>query len=190
MNDVDLVIRINNENAFVWWANKRFYSYIGDGVAGNINGAVLPRGYGLSHYAKYTIDKTRININVTGKLANGTDIVFDRNKTETITPNVNARNFNLNTEDAKITAFVSQDGNEISMVMFTPTLVSGSGGVNLGVVQINMPDGFEIGSAQAVRSTSATRMMVPEDVIISSDRKSAYVTLPVSNLLSLRFTRK
>ena len=25
MNDVDLVIRLNNENAFVWWANVRFY---------------------------------------------------------------------------------------------------------------------------------------------------------------------
>ena len=31
MNDVDLVMRLNNENAFVWWASKRFYSMIGDG---------------------------------------------------------------------------------------------------------------------------------------------------------------
>jgi hypothetical protein len=196
MNDVDLVIRINYENAFVWWANKRFYSYIGDGVAGNFRGAVLPRGYGLSHFAKYTIDKTRLRIDVDGHLANGDDIIFDRLSSGN--PNVNTRSFSLNSEDAKITAYVSQDGNEISMVMFTPTLVSGSGGVELGWVQINMPENFDIGSVQAVKSwrtkdnngNDVLHMMEPwNDVTIATGRRSAYVYLGVSELLSLSFTR-
>jgi O-glycosyl hydrolase len=199
MNDVDLVIRHNNENAFVWWANKRFYSYIGDGVAGNMRGAVLPRGYGLSHFAKYTIDKTRLhfeNRHFRGTLPNGAAFVGDR--TDTQGGNVNKRwdKLFMNNVDAKITAYVSQDGNEISMVMYTPTLVDGTGGVDLGWVKITMPAGFTIGSAQAVRSTGQPdgklmqKVMEPEDVIIDPLRDAAYVELPRSNLLSLRFTRE
>jgi hypothetical protein len=189
MNDVDLVLRLNNENAFVWWANKRFYSYIGEGSYGNVEGNILPRGQGLSHFAKYTIDTTRINFTMTGTLRNGTAIgPLDRPPDQN--GKVNVTRFGLDTTDAKITAYVSQDGNEISMVMYTPTLTDGSGGVDLGTIRINMPEGFEIGSAKAQRSTSATSMMVLEDVSISSDRKSAYVNLPPGHLLSVKFTRK
>jgi O-glycosyl hydrolase len=191
MNDVDLVIRINHENAFVWWANVRFYSFIGDGVANTVRNAILPRGYGLSHFAKYTIDTRRIRVNVSGTLANGTTpIVSERNPNQN--PNVNGLRFSLNSLDAKITAYVSKDGNEISMVMYTPTLVGGGGGHDLGKIEIRMPNGpneFKIGSVKAQRSTSATYTMVFEDVEVSSDRKSAFVTLPPSNILSLKFTK-
>jgi O-glycosyl hydrolase len=186
MNDVDLVIRINHENAFVWWANVRFYSFIGDGVGNSVRNAILPRGYGLSHFAKYTIDTTRIRVNVSGFLANGTTPIVSE-VAPSQSPNVNGTRFNLNSLDAKITAYVSKDGNEISFVMYTPTLVGGGSGHDLGRIEIKMPAGFRIGSAKAQRSTATTKMVL-EDVTVAGDRKSAFVSLPPSNILSLKFT--
>jgi O-glycosyl hydrolase len=195
MNDVDLVIRLNNENAFVWWASKRFYSFVGDGQSGTTDGARLPRGLGLSHYAKYSIDTRRIAVSV-----DPSSTTFDnRPITNTNLENslINSSSFSLDNLSAKITAFVSPDGNEISMVMFTPTMTNGSQGVDLGTIQINMPEGFEIGSVQAVKSTGPTsstmahtaNMFQPYEVTIAVDRESAYVELRRSELLSVKFTR-
>jgi hypothetical protein len=183
MNDVDLVMRLNNENAFVWWASKRFYSMLGDGQFGTRNGVPTVRGYGLSHYAKFTIDTTRVGVSVTGVTGGGAGISQDRTNTT-----VNPTNFALDNLSAKITAYVSADGNEISMILWTPTLPNGTGGRDMGRIRIDMPAGFEIGGAQAVRSTADT-IMVAEDVDISGDRKSAFVNLPASHLLSVRFMK-
>jgi O-glycosyl hydrolase len=196
MNDVDLVIRLNNENAFVWWASKRFYSFIGDGQSGTGNGDPLPRGYGLSHFAKYTNETTRLNFTITEEstLANRTTPIT----TDTATSNVNQSIFNLDSPSAKITAYVKREGaekeiKEITMVMFTPTSTSGSGGQNLGNIKINMPAGFKIDSASAHRSTSATDIFKDYPVLITEsadpavDRKSAYVSLGSGQILSVRF---
>jgi O-glycosyl hydrolase len=200
MNDVDLVIRLNNENAFVWWVVKRFYSFIGEGDAATTEHAILPRGWGLAHYSKFTIDTTRIDVNVTGSLSGGGAIVMGGALDEQGKPqsgNVNSLNFNLDNSSIKITAFISQDGNEISLVMWAPTSTDGSGGFNLGTAQINMPEGFTIRSASAMRSRSegggsrgvanCAQWEVPD---IASDRKSAYVSLPSSQLLSVKFIKE
>jgi len=192
MNDVDLVMRLNNENAFVWWASKRFYSMVGDGQYGTTEGAPLIRGWGLSHYSKYTIGKTRIawTIGAGSKTAEGTTIP-NINRSASV---VNSSLFGLDNLTPRITAYVSEDGNEISLVMWTPTQVNGTGGSDMGNIQINFPEGFTVRSASAARTTApvvggASTMMVDEDVIISQDRKSAFVNLPRSNMLSVTFTR-
>jgi len=192
MNDIDLVMRLNNENAFVWWASKRFYSMVGDGYYATTEGVPLVRGWGLSHYSKYTIDKTRIawsfeSGSTTGAGTNITHI----NRNNSI---VNSTTFDLDNLTPRITAYVSEDGNEISFVMWTPTLTNGSGGTDMGTIKINLPDGFEIRGAAAARSTipvvgGANTMMVDEEVLVSQDRRSAYVTLPRSHILSVKFTR-
>jgi O-glycosyl hydrolase len=201
MNDVDLVIRQNHENAFVWWASKRFYSFIGDGQAGTRDGNRLPRGYGLSHFAKYTNETTRIKFDIDGTvtLGNSTtplDIIKDK-RGEADRCNVNQSDFNLDGQSAKITAYVTRDGTgadakikEISMVMFTPTSFTGTGGYNLGKVRINMPLNLTIESAYAHKSTSASPadLFRPEEVSIASGGKSAYVTLNRGEILSVRFT--
>jgi O-glycosyl hydrolase len=192
MNDIDLVIRRNNENAFVWWASKRFYSMIGDGQYNNTESAVLPRGYGLSHYAKYSNEFTRIDIDkyITGSIT-------EQGKTATQISvggedgNVNANPpmpFNLDVTDAKITAYVSQDGSEISLVMYTPTHYSGDEGYSLGTIRIAMPDKFTIGSVQAVKSYR-DHYMENYDVTVHSERKLAYVTLNRGEILSVKFTK-
>jgi len=43
----------NNWNAYIWWYLQRFYSFIGDGEEGTVNGEVLKRGYAYSHFSKF-----------------------------------------------------------------------------------------------------------------------------------------
>jgi len=190
MNDVDLVMRQNNENAFVWWASKRFYSMVGDGQYGTTEGTALPRGWGLSHYAKYTIDTTRIGFTMTGTTAAGTDI---GDIDITAAPVVNGASGDMDNTTARITAYVSQDGEEISMVLWTPTNTTGGNGIDMGIIEIKMPAGFEINSATGIRSfkesPTQNRFHTVYDVPVAADRKSAFVTLGASELISVRFTK-
>jgi len=200
MNDVDLVMRLNNENAFVWWASKRFYSMIGDGSYNTVDGAVLPRGWGLSHYAKYTNDTHRIRADVTGVTGDGAAITFEANGS-----NVNNRSFSLDNASARITAYASiasgkenapindaaDDVEFISLVMWTPTDTSGRGGVDMGTIEIRMPTGFIIGSYTAIKSVSARREEVhqPYEVTVSGNRDAAYVDLASGQMLSVKFIK-
>jgi len=186
MNDVDLVIRLNNENAFVWWVVKRFYSFIGEGEANTSNHTILPRGWGLAHYAKFTIDTTRIGVDVSGAGL-------------TMGGNVNNNAFNLDNTSVRVTAFISQDGKEISLIMFTPTMTDGSGGSGLGTAEIKAPAGFKIRSAAAMRSRAGPQggatgntvnMGKWEDVDIAANRESAYIELPASQILSVKLIKE
>ncbi len=174
MNDVDLTIRLNNESAFVWWTAKRYYSMIGDGQEGTTEGAILPRGYGLSHYAKFASDTNRVAVTVAG----------------TNSGSVNPSGFNQADTNVKVAAFESLDGNSISLIMYTPTSTSGSNGTNMGTVKIQLPAGFTIRSATAMRSTATDGgRTITETVTVGTDRNSAYVQLPASNILSVRFNK-
>ena len=42
-----------NWNAYVWWYLQRFYSFIGDGEEGTVNGTVLKRGFAFSNFSKF-----------------------------------------------------------------------------------------------------------------------------------------
>ena len=212
MNDVDLVMRLNNENAFVWWASKRFYSMVGDGQFTTVAGAPLARGWGLSHYSKYTIDSTRIAFDLTGTTGDNTAINYQRG---TGTPGakwnypdyrdldgntvVNGAAGDMDNVTARITAyakFKDDQGNydELSVVMWTPTTTAGANGINMGTIKIEMPDGFLIGSAVGIRSrpVDANTNSYHEDALvsISGDRKAAYITLPAKEIVSLKFTRQ
>jgi O-glycosyl hydrolase len=203
MNDIDLVMRLNNENAFVWWASKRFYSMLGDGQFGTRDGAPLPRGYGLSHYAKYSIDTHRINVTyVAGSAAlpdGGTLNHMGRNADSQI----NQTSFNLDNLSIRVTAYahilqgcdnqpIPDDPtiDYISMVMWTPTRTNGSSGINMGTIEVKLPGWFTIGGVMAHKSTGATNAFAPEEVQVSADRKSAFVTLGSGQMLSVKFTNQ
>jgi O-glycosyl hydrolase len=196
MNDVDLVIRHNQENAFIWWSSKRFYSMIGDGSYGTTDGAIMPRGYGLSHYSRFAKETGMIGVRATGYLGD--------DATKVAPSNVNNTSYTNDDTSAKITAFVTlredidwrkqrgsitlNDITAISLVMYTPTN-TGTGGYNLGNVKIKLPDGFIIRNAELMRSTSRVKQQM-ETVIIGPDRNTAYVDLPVSNIVSIRFIKQ
>jgi len=201
MNDVDLVMRLNNENAFVWWASKRFYSMLGDGQYGTVEGDPLPRGYGLSHYAKYTIDTHRVAAAITGTTGGGTAITSDGEATV-----VNDTRFSLDNTSPRITAYASiasgkdnapinvaaDDIEFISLVMWTPTTTGGSSGVNMGDIKIQMPSGFRIGSYNAIKSTGAgeSNSHQPYTVTIDPDRTAAYVNLGPGQMLSVKLIKE
>jgi O-glycosyl hydrolase len=176
MNEVDLSIRLNDESAFIWWYAKRFYSMIGDGDFGTTDHAILPRGYGLSHYAKFAKETKRVDVTVTGKDASGGTV------------NVNNATYSPTSTVPKITAYESPDGNSISLVLFTPTSTAGVNGVNMGAVKIELPAGFIATSATAMRSTATIKAQT-ESVALSADGKSAAVSLPASTILSVKFTK-
>jgi len=188
MNSIDLTMRLNNENAYIWWTSKRFYSLIGDGTNTTTAKEVLPRGHGLSHYAKFAKETNRVAVSVTGNTGSGSSVT-----TTGTSANFNHGTFsevdgNAYENAVKVTAYESSDGS-ISLVMYTPTFRSGSGGVNMGTVRINMPSGFTIGTATAVRSTATVKSQT-ENVILGADKTHAFVTLPASNILSVKFTRQ
>ncbi|MCL2444446.1 MAG: hypothetical protein FWD13_13425, partial [Treponema sp.] len=180
MNDIDLSIRLNDESAYIWWAAKRFYSFIGDGQWDTIEGEILPRGYGISHYAKFARESYRVSVNASGKTGGGEIISTD---------NFNNPFYNADHTAARASAFVSPDGNIISLVMFTPTLTDGSGGVNMGTIKIQLPENFIIGEATAMRTTQDSYAQW-EVIEINEDKNSALVTLPRGHILSVRFVRQ
>jgi O-glycosyl hydrolase len=214
MNDVDLVLRINSENAFVWWASKRFYSMIGDGQFGTVGAAEknepatpYPRGWGLSHYARYTIDTTRIRVMIRAYdtdpgnpsyLINPSGAQVRLPHAERGTSILNSTTDDMDNTSVRVTGFISQDGNEISLVMWTPTTTGGSGGYGMGTVKIDLPPGFEARSVIAHRSwgqlgTQMFQLDTDQEgwkaVRLSPDRTSAYVDVPRSHILSVKFTR-
>jgi len=180
LNDLDLSIRQNDESAFVWWYIKRFYSVIGDGEYGTVEGQVYPRGYGLSQYAKYAKEMWRCGVVVQGETKDGSEIS---------SKNVNPTGLSRTTQHVRVTGFVSADGNTLSLVMYTPTDTSGKNGIDMGTVKIQLPKDFIVDKADAMRST-ATSKAKKESVMLSQDNNSALVMLPPSTILSVRFTKK
>jgi len=185
LNDVDVSIRLNKENGFVWWYGKRFYSQIGEGDYGTVDNAVLPRGYALSHYAKYAAETWQVGLTVSGVNATGGAI--------TTGSNFNNTTFNIDSTAVKAAAFQSKDGNSISLVLFTPTNQEGGGGTNLGNVKIVFPDGFTATKVTAMRSRSGNgteNMGKPDnETVLLKGGTSAFLNLPAGQILSVRFTK-
>jgi len=205
MNSIDYTIRFNHENAFIWWAAKRFYSLIGDGTYGTTAGAVLPRGHGLSHYAKFAKETGRVGVTVSGS-ATGVNPTSSYSNTNTgakitafVTLNddfyagpVETRNRRWKgLDNSGLTTLSVDDISTISLVMFTPTNTSGANGTNMGTVKIDLPNDFIIGATTAMRSTETAGSQPDSSaVIIGADRKSAFVTLPASTVFSVRFEKQ
>jgi len=179
MNDVDLCIRQRDDNAHIWWAMKRFYSFIGEGRYGTVEGAILPRGHGISHYAKFAKEKWRVNLAMSGNLPNGSSA--------TNTNYVNNTNIDRTNYAARVTGFMSNDEKEFSVVMFTPTNTSGGGGQNLGMVAVELPAGYTATGATAMRSNASVKSQT-EEVILNDTSKIGYISVPSSNIVSVKFT--
>jgi len=231
LNSVDITIRNNHENGYIWWSAKRFYSMLGDGDSGTAPGQILPRGWGLAHFAKFAKETYHVGITAEGNIldagGNTVAIAFEQNDGG----NLNPRNYQSlgsgqhqgtyspASEAAKIMAFVklkdknystgrpapdpfpvnlaawsgnAADIEYISFVMFTPTSSTGANGYDLNNVKLQLPAGFKIRGAEAMRSkeppASSPRDVVPvwESVEISVDRNAAFVNLPRSQILSVR----
>ena len=226
MNSVDVHIRNNHENVYIWWAGKRFYSVLGDGEYGTYNGQILPRGWALAHWAKFAKETYHVSTVVSGNILNTSNSPVaistsnfnpinytnlgagqhggDSTSPEVISPKVTAfvklKDKNYGTSRPMPDPFPvnlsAWNGNAadieyISFVMFTPRNNVGTNGYNMGNVKLEVPPGFKIRGAEAMRSkepSDGSRNVVPEweTVGVSSDRSAAYVNLPVGQILSVR----
>jgi len=187
LNDIDITIRINRENAFIWWYGKRFYSMIGDGEYGTVDGDVLPRGWALSHYAKFAKETWQVGMSVSGTTGAGTPL--------------SAGNFNYpavpldyDGTAARATAFMTEDGNSLSLVLFTPTNTGGSGGTDMGDIKIEFPAGFTATRVTAMRTEKAeegngAKSGPDNTTVLLKGGTAASVRLPAGQILSVRFTR-
>jgi O-glycosyl hydrolase len=120
VDEIHTVLGVNDSSAFIWWYSKRFYSLIGDGEYGTVEGQPLWRGWAMSHYAKYAAGTTRVDLSasgISGYADNGT---------------------------VRGTAYKSTDGNSYSLVFYN------KGDSAVGDIQINLPDGFEASSVSAI----------------------------------------
>ncbi|MDR3284619.1 MAG: hypothetical protein LBS97_05530 [Treponema sp.] len=160
VDEVNHCIANNDSAAFIWWYAKRFYSFIGDGEYGTIEGEPLWRGWAMSHFAKYASDTTRVDLTADGitNFGNGT------------------------TNIVKGTAYESMDGNAYTLVFYN------KGNSEVGDIQINLPAGFTASNASAV-ITDGTSKQAPHLIALSRDKKSGVVTLPASAIISVKFVK-
>jgi len=111
---------------------------------------------------------------------------------------VDASVCDMDNPTARITAYVSKDGKEISMVMWTPPSDISAGGASdgydMGTMEIKMPTGFEIASAVGIRSIGDAQgqMHQPyeDQLLIAANRQSAFVTLGPRQIISVKFTKQ
>jgi len=192
LNSVDVSIRVNSENAYIWWHGKRFYSMIGDGDAGTVDGVILTRGWALAHYAKFAneTDRIRLALGAGSTTASGAALTEGGERS-----NFNPVGYDVDSVAARATAFMSKDGNSISLVMFTPTKNDGSDGLDMGNVKINFPAGFTATKVTAMRSKGEPRDKTENmgkadgETVLLKGGNAAVVNLPRGQVLSVRFTK-
>jgi glucuronoarabinoxylan endo-1,4-beta-xylanase len=89
---------LGNISAWIHYASKRYYGLMGDGTYGTPTGVMSKRGYILSHYAKYTTGKTRIDAkwdDKTGALQGSSYISADGNQVVLMVTNSSSNTYNL-----------------------------------------------------------------------------------------------
>jgi O-glycosyl hydrolase len=186
MNEVDYCLRVLDDSAFFMWYAKRFYGIIGDGTYSTVNGAVLNRGYAMSHFSKYAANTNRVAVTTSGATFNNSS-GYPANDDD---------NAIQNSDVAKITAYESLDGNSIVVIIFTPRKVAGTAaaattaGTNLGNVKIQLPAGFAANTVKAMRSNATVKGAdASSEVVLTRDRNTAYISVPADNIVSVKFTK-
>jgi hypothetical protein len=204
LQDIDYALRVVGESVFCWWYSSSFSGFVTSYQAsGFAPYTITPRGRAFAHYARYVNETWLLSIERTRG-----SITF------------NNTNFNAGSTVPKISAFEDVNGKFISIVMFTPNRSTnngdiassfGAGGstpiddprdqsVNVGRIEVVLPEGFTASSASAIRSyghANATgetwddvprgtpRYWIDEPVFLSADGTSVEVTLKGGNIISI-----
>jgi hypothetical protein len=196
MNEIDHTLRIVGESLHDWWFSSSFSGYVTSNhrVGWPEPYTITPRGRAIAHYARYVNETWLLGV--------------------TQTMNVNSISMNrvgtleAHSTEPKFSAFEDQNGRFISVVMFAPNEPTGvpmagafaqggengvddpaRGSVNVGRVEIILPDGFTVTGASAIRSwgKNTGQYWQNEPVFISDDGRSAEATLPGGNIISIKF---
>ena len=206
-NEIYCSLVLNDESAFIWGYSKRAWGLIGDGTWGSTYGAILPRGYVMSHFSRFAANTRRVqvtgegtfleNLGTAAGTAAGNNILLPvqtgptgayTNFNPATFASGNSNQGGQNQATTKAMAFESTDGSSISVIIFTPTNNTGFRGQDMGYIRINLPEGFTASCAYAMRS-NAEQKAVLENIALNNERNAAIIRIPRSNIVSLRFTR-
>ena len=86
---------IHNWNAYIWWYIQRYYSFIGDGEQGTVNGSILKRGYAFSHFSKY-VRPGFVRIHVITDIPTGLEITAYKGDNQVVIVVLNQYDFQKN----------------------------------------------------------------------------------------------
>jgi len=178
------VIGVNSSNAFVYWYIKRFYAAIGDGSYSTVNGAVLPRGHLLSHYALYATDTVRVNATTThpaGLAATGESGALGTKGIQLTAYQRKSAGNRTTARDNEVMA----DEDSYSVVI-ADNRTTGDTGTTL---RVNIPTGFAAEKVTGIISDSSGKRRAPLDVELNPDGDSADFTLPMNAIVSLKFEK-
>ena len=183
-DDVDHTIRINDTNAYIWWYLKRYYSMIGDNAYGTLNGEILPRGWVLSHWAKYATDTVRVPTTFSGVAGYGHANDSAGTGVGSTTTNVKASAFRK--KSAPVTYWEQQVRNRedsISIVIYDNRTTAGATGQN---IRVNLPADFDASQVHAIIS-DGTVFQAPHLIVLAQDGKTADFFLPANAIVSIKF---
>jgi len=180
VNEINHSLTEVDASAFVWWYAKRFYSMIGEGAYGTINGSVLPRGWGMSHYAKYATDTVRLETTDTlSKDIIGQDTI--RGRRFGISAYIRKATPNLNDfEEAKLETLEDS----ISLVIYDRHTTAG-GSTD---IRISLPAGFTATNAYGIIS-NGTVYHAPVVVVLGPDGSYGDINLPANSIISVKFVK-
>jgi len=158
---------------------------IGENAYGTVNGAPLPRGYVLSHWAKYAADTVRLPAVVTGHPDGGNQ---DDTASSTVAA-VSVRASAFRRKAAPVSYWekqVKKQEDSISMVIYNKKT---SGGAAQDI-RVNLPADFgEAKFVHAIISDSTGRRHAPHLIVLNKDKKSADFNLPANSIVSLKFSK-
>jgi O-glycosyl hydrolase len=182
---LDNNIRTCDANAYVWWYLKRYYCMIGDNAYGTINNQVLPRGYIMSHWAKYATDTVRAPATVIGHP--GTGNTSDGSNTGwNSAVNVKASAFRRKAQPVSYwEQQVQKREDSVSLVIYDKRTGANAEGQN---IRINLPSDFEATYAHGIISDN-NRKHAPALVTLATDGKTADIYLPANSIMSIIFTK-
>jgi len=170
-DEIHHVIGNNNSSAFVWWYLKRFYGAVGDGSYGTANGAVMPRGHMMSHYALYATDTVRVNATTTHPGGDNIKLTAYQRK-------VNAN------KSTAVDNQVMANEDSYSIVIYDKRTSTGS-----ATLRVNLPGGFIATKVTGIISDSSGNRRAPVNVVLNPDGDSADFTLPQNAIVSLKFVK-
>jgi len=187
-NALDNDVRCDSVNAFVWWYLKRFYCFIGDGSYTTVNNEVQPRGYIMSHYAKYATDTVRVSATVNNHPAGGNVSDLSITGYNSTTIKVKASAFR---RKANPTTYweqqVKKQEDSISLVIYDSRTAAGEEGAD---IRVSLPTDFgEAKYASAIISDSTGKRHAPHLVVLAGDGKTADFNLPANSIVSIKFSK-
>ncbi|HEX7494131.1 MAG TPA: hypothetical protein VF346_07920 [Bacteroidales bacterium] len=102
-----------NWNAYIWWYLQRYYSFIGDGEQGTVNGEILKRGYAFSHFSKY-IKPGFVRVSATSK-STGLEITAYEGNNQLVVVIINQNNYWVNKVNFEVPSISSVSATETSV---------------------------------------------------------------------------